>query len=827
MSAGRRTVKVEILGDAKSIASAFGSAGNAAGGFASKIGGIAKGAGMALAGIGVAAGAMAISGINAASDFEEALNKVRVVFGDSSQSVEDFAKNAAQAFGLSESSALAATGTFGNLFTSMGLGQKEAAGLSTDVLGLAADLGSFNNLGTEEVLEKIRAGLVGETEPLKSLGINLNAAAIEAKAMEMGLADATGALSPAAKAQAAYALIVEQTTNAQGDFARTKDGMANSLKVIKASFQDVQVQIGQKLLPVITPLIVAFAARLPGAIDIAMGFVERVAGVLKGPLSTAFRLIRDGVLTFVQALSGNWTDNENIQGLHRVFGNLGLIIREQVIPAIVQIAGFFQETLWPVIQSGLGVIQGLVAAFSEGGIGGALAALPGLIGPHLEMVGELLLGLGQKLVDWVAPMIPPLLEKLGELALSIGDWIVNTGLPLLAEQLGVWADAFGAWAADAVPPLLEQLAGLLEVVGAWIADEGLPLLFEKLQAWGQALIDWIGPRIVPVLTALGELLLAIGEWVLTTALPEIAAKLLEWGAQFVAWVQPQIPPLLSKLGELLSSLGSWLIDTALPEIGAKLLEWGLAFVAWISPQIPPLLLELGKLLLDVGTWLITTALPEIVTKLGEWGLAFLGWIAKDVLPFLAEKLAAILTDVGAWILDTGVPGMIDLAKDLGGAVIDGIKAGIDAAWEVLTGALDGVISFVKGKINDAIGVVNGGINAINGALEFTIPGWDPPGPGPKIPSLTVNPPDIPLIPELARGGIVPARQGGRLVTVSEAGYAEAIIPLDSPQGKRALASGGMGNDDFLNRLEKLLAQHAGRVERAVERGSNRALRGAI
>ena len=146
---------------------------------------------MAAVGIGVAAvaiGGLAISTISAASDLNEAMSKVDVVFGSSAGAVKEFASNAAQNLGMSETAALSAAGTFGNLFVSMGMGTAPAQDMSTNLLQLSADLGSFNNMDPTEVLEKLRAGLTGETEPLKSLGINLNAAAISAKAMEMGLA---------------------------------------------------------------------------------------------------------------------------------------------------------------------------------------------------------------------------------------------------------------------------------------------------------------------------------------------------------------------------------------------------------------------------------------------------------------------------------------------------------------------------------------------------------------------------------------------------------------------------------------------------------------
>ena len=210
------------------------------------------GAGIAAAG--VAAGAFMVSTIGPASDLAETIGKVGVVFGDQSGEVRLFAINAARSLGMTESAALAAAGTYGNLFRAMGITEEVSADMSTELVQLAADLASFNNIDPTVALDKLRAGLSGETEPLRTLGVNLNQVAIEAKAMEMALWDGEGTISAAAKAQASYALILEQTSLAQGDFERTSQGLANQQRILKATFGDIQASVGTALLPILTTL---------------------------------------------------------------------------------------------------------------------------------------------------------------------------------------------------------------------------------------------------------------------------------------------------------------------------------------------------------------------------------------------------------------------------------------------------------------------------------------------------------------------------------------------------------------------------------------------
>lgn len=204
-------------------------------------------------GVGVAAlGAFAKSAISAASSAEESANKVKVVFGSSAKGVEDFAKTASDNLGMSERAALAATGTFGNLFTSMGMAQAPAADMSKSIVQLAGDLSSFHDIPVAEALEKLRAGLVGESEPLRVLGVNLSEASLRQEALNLGLARGNEVLTPAIKAQAAYSQIMRETKNAQGDLDRTSDSLANKTRELTAKWDELQVALGKQAIPVVT-----------------------------------------------------------------------------------------------------------------------------------------------------------------------------------------------------------------------------------------------------------------------------------------------------------------------------------------------------------------------------------------------------------------------------------------------------------------------------------------------------------------------------------------------------------------------------------------------
>lgn len=205
-----------------------------------------------VAAAGAAAGLIVLGkeSISTASDINESLTKNQVLFGKYAKSVEQFSNTSAKSLGISKAAALEATGVFGNLFRALGLAKEPAAGLSTSLVKLAADMASFNNASPAEVLEALRAGIVGETEPLRKFGVNITDAALRTEAMAQGLTKTTkNVLNPHQRALAATALIYKQTTVAQGDFGRTSSGLANQQRILKAEVSDLQAELGAKLLP--------------------------------------------------------------------------------------------------------------------------------------------------------------------------------------------------------------------------------------------------------------------------------------------------------------------------------------------------------------------------------------------------------------------------------------------------------------------------------------------------------------------------------------------------------------------------------------------------
>lgn len=193
--------------------------------------------------------------VKMASDLSEVQNVVDTTFKESSNTINEFAKNAAEKFGLSELSAKQFTGTMGAMLKSMGLGNQEVTDMSMALAGLAGDMASFYNLDPTEAFEKLRSGISGETEPLKQLGINMSVVNLEAFALSKGITKSYDSMTQAEQATLRYQYIMSTTADAQGDYAKTADSTANKTRTTMLQFQSLAAEIGQMLIPAVNEML--------------------------------------------------------------------------------------------------------------------------------------------------------------------------------------------------------------------------------------------------------------------------------------------------------------------------------------------------------------------------------------------------------------------------------------------------------------------------------------------------------------------------------------------------------------------------------------------
>lgn len=313
------TLSAKITGDASGFSSAMDQAqakinqtsGKLAefGNKMKNVGGVMQGAGAKMS-VGLTL-PIALAGkamITAASDYQENLNKVNVAFGKSGKAVTEWSDNALKQFGLSKNQAMSATSLFGDMATSIGLTQPAAAGMSTSLAGLAGDMASFKNVSADQAMNALNGVFTGETESLKGLGVMMNETTLSAFALANGFKKPIKEMTQAEKVQLRYAFVMDATKNAQGDYANTADGTANSVRNFKGTLENLSIAMGEKLLPIFTPLvqkatdlITKFSEMSPKTQGLIMGFagILAAAGPLLMILGTATRGL--GTLSLIGA----------------------------------------------------------------------------------------------------------------------------------------------------------------------------------------------------------------------------------------------------------------------------------------------------------------------------------------------------------------------------------------------------------------------------------------------------------------------------------------------------------------------------------------------
>lgn len=212
------------------------------------------------------------SAIGFGSDITEIENVVDVSFGSMADEAYKFASTAKEQFGLSELAAKQYSGTMMAMMKSSGVAQDAASKMSISLAGLAGDIASFYNIDTDTAFQKIRAGISGEIEPLRQLGINLSVANMEAYALSKGITTSYNAMSQAEKVALRYNYLMSATGDVQGDFARTSGTWANQVRLLTLNFQSLSAVIGQGLIAGILPAIQALNALMEKLMQAANAF---------------------------------------------------------------------------------------------------------------------------------------------------------------------------------------------------------------------------------------------------------------------------------------------------------------------------------------------------------------------------------------------------------------------------------------------------------------------------------------------------------------------------------------------------------------------------
>ncbi len=268
-------------------------------------------------------------------DAVESENLFEVSMGAMANDARRWSEELRRQFGLNAYEIRRTLGTFNVMFQSMGLGEQAAYDMAKGLTQLSYDLASFYNLRPEDAFQKLQSAISGEVEPLRRLGIVVNDTTIQQWALARGLITAGQEMSEAQKVLARYYVIMEQTSKAQGDLARTMDSPANQLRRLQAEVTQLATDWGMQLMPVLSSgLTWLNNVGLP-AVKKALQAMTRTWGEMSDEAKTRILLVAGLLVAGGPLLKGISVAIKALQFLGAAFSLLPGAAKRAVVAAIV------------------------------------------------------------------------------------------------------------------------------------------------------------------------------------------------------------------------------------------------------------------------------------------------------------------------------------------------------------------------------------------------------------------------------------------------------------------------------------------------------------
>lgn len=656
----------------------------------------------------------------------ESDNLFEVSLGNMADSVREWSEEVGNALGLSATEMRKNVGTIYNMTTSMGLAEDNALKMSKGVTLLANDMASFYNLSTDEAFSKINAGLTGETEPLKRLGILVDENTIKQVAYQQGIAETGSELTQQQKVLARYMAILQQTGNAQGDLARTLDSPSNQLRQLKSQVQQLGITFGSFFMPIlqaVIPYITAFAKVITYALNSLSKFLglkstsatdetEKVSNNISNvgsgldDANKSAKKLKGTLAGFdeMNVLQDNSTDggsststsatldfdlSEYDAGLDKINSKVDEIVTN--IQNSFKNVGNVIKTIWN--SAPVQAFAGAVTSYGQY-IFDFWSSLGSMFGQNMMLTwSNIELGVGTAINNmtllWTTFWT--------NLQLGIETW----GQPIIDGVTGV----FNSIWEQAIDPAVQQMTKI------WSDFSGI--LLDLWNEHGQPLINNIGEFATKIIGLFQSIWDNVLEPIITPFL-----ETLSW-----LWDE-HLSKMVTALGDLIASV----VNGAL-EIYNKFID---PIVKWLLDILAPIWATFTNYIVGaMGT--ILAVISDVITGVIK--------VFKGIIDFITGIFT--LNWSKAW---------------------DGIKS-------IFTGIWDALLGVVKGVINTVIDVLNGFVGGIN-KIGFDVPDWVPVIGGKRWGF------NIPKIPKLAQGGIV---DKPTYAMIGEAGT-EAVMPLERNTG---------------------------------------------
>lgn len=724
--------------------------------------------------------------IETASDLAEVQNVVDTAFGESKQKMEDFADTAVKTYGISKLTAKQTGSNFMAMAAGMGLANDSASDMAMALTGLSADMASFYNVGQDVASTALKSIFTGETETLKQFGIVMTDANLQAYALSKGITKSTADMSQAEKVQLRYNYVMSQTALAQGDFAKTSDSWANQTRILSEQWKEFGATIGTVLMNVLLPAVKAINSVLSQLISLAQGAARALSEAFGLELSNSADEAQS-IMKSTSQVADNYSDiadnaqqtQEAQEGSLASFDQMNKLNDESKSDSTgVSGAGEIMQPSGTSVEVDTGKADKKLSDFFKS-VRTQFEKLADYLDKNFKPIfADIWSGLERESIE-LAQILGGVFSDIKSLSEPLKAYFINDFTPLMQTafstlgKIGIGLfDSFNKVFSDiwnvAVFPILQNF---LTVGLPLITDFGtqvwntLGVLFDNIKEIFDTLWNGVAQ---PVLNALKTL------WCDTWQ--SISDFWNEWGQPIFDGINEGITTTKNVF------LNLW--ETVLKPVFDKLMD--VADSVW-TEHLKPLLDEF----LDFVGTLITSVLSiynKAIAPVVNWLVSILGPIVSSVLGKIIKTEGNVISNI--------IDAVKNIISALKGVVlfITGVFTGDwKKAWQgvkkIFKGVWDALVDIAKTPINLIIGLINGLTGAVEDALNwiidginelsFTTPDWLPGDLGGQTFGFDLSQIDIPEIPKLAQGAVIPPNSEFLAVLGDQKRGTNIEAPLDT------------------------------------------------
>lgn len=420
--------------------------------------------------------------IKLSSDAAETNNKFNEIFGKEAKQTGHDLEKLANIVGRDSIKMKEFAGDIGGVATSIGFTNREAGKLSKKMIKLGIDVGSFRNKSDDQVIKAFTSALVGEREALKSLGVSMSEADVQAEAFRMTGKRNAKDLTKQEKALATVSLLYRLFNKDVGDAERTQKEFANQLKTFGANISEVARKFGDELKPIanqflliINPMIKNFA-NLNSETKRNILIVGALVGAI-GPLLIGLGLMSQalalGLGGYVSLYKGVTKTISVLNSFMFVSKTVTSTLGAQTLAQNVLGGSAAATTTTVVKQSRAMVLFGSVANTLKVSIIAVAAALSGLTFAGVIAGIKAMSAAALVLIQRFAMMLIPIGAVVTALAL-----VVNAGLTVYRHWDELKEATVQTW-----NEITSAIGESVKEIKRWIVDKTKPIVDWLIDAW--------------------------------------------------------------------------------------------------------------------------------------------------------------------------------------------------------------------------------------------------------------------------------------------------------------------------------------------------------